>query len=47
MLGIIPGVNTGFGDRNIVGLELGGTYVASLGIFDGGRGGEYLVMIDR
>ena len=45
MLEIRPGVNTWFGDRNIVRLELGGIDVAYMGIYDGVRGGEYMGII--
>ena len=39
-LGIIPVVNTGFGDRILVCLKLGGTYVVYLGRSEGVRSGE-------
>ena len=38
LLGRRPGVNTRLEERNPVGLELGGKYVASLGRYDGVRG---------
>ena len=44
LLRIIFGANKGFGYDTIVDLALGETYVASLGRYDGIRGGEDLVM---
>ena len=44
-LGSIPGVNTWFGERIIVGLVLEGKYVAYMGSYDGVRGKEDLGII--
>ena len=45
MIGSRTGENTGFGDRTLVGVKLGGKYVEYIGRSNGVRGRKETVMI--